>query len=138
MAAIEFEGVRYLPQDARRRCVHYTHVRTFNPEHKQPAYFSSRAAMWDHVARCYEEAYPDENPASLTGSILQFGLVAREYHHESVIQAERDMHHHVATLSDVPHYWRRVQQLSFHKYRVLLNAVAHDGRCSTYPSKHSS
>ena len=54
----------------KRKHVHYTHVRTNNPSHKQPCSFT-RAEFWAYVEELYKEAYPTTDA---TGSILSFGL----------------------------------------------------------------
>ena len=66
-----------LSEDSRRKHVHWVHVRTQNPEHRQPDSFS-REGFWQHLCRVYADTYPrPENPS---GSILLFGVVAKERH----------------------------------------------------------
>ena len=80
----EFEGaqasvadieVDTLDENAQRTNVHYTHVRTANPKHRQPESMS-REDFYKHIEQCYKEAYPVEGSES--ASILQFGMVAEE------------------------------------------------------------
>ena len=80
VAAVEHEaraadGLLALPLDGRRRHIHYTHVCTSGAHDVQP-HQMSREAFWEHLAKCYQEAYPRAD--SETGSILQFGVVCRE------------------------------------------------------------
>ena len=96
--ALEAEGAEdeaALAATARRRHVHFTHVRTFDPEHIQPSQFT-RKELWLHLEKCYGEVYPCGS--SRTGSILQFGKVSKER------IDEEDEHHHVATFSLQQHY----------------------------------
>ena len=118
-----------LRQDARRFHVHYTHVRTHDANHRQPDQMT-RKQLWDHLVKVYREAYPCAD--SPTGSILQFGVVAKERHKDAASEQDRSEHNHVATFSNQAHYWRRVRKVSADKYGVLLNAVAHDGYCTMY------
>ena len=66
-----------LGRKAQRNHVHYTHVRTKDPSHRQPGSFT-RKEFYDHMDACYRAAYPDQN--SLTGSILMFGGVTKVRH----------------------------------------------------------
>ena len=61
-----------------------------------------------------------------------FGLVANEAHKQSAVEEERAGHKHAATASAVPHFWNKVAKLSLQKYRVPLNAVAHDTYLTMY------
>ena len=117
-----------LADGARRRHMHYTHVRTFNPHDTQPNELT-REQFWNHLTKCYLEAYP--LPSSPTGTILQFGIVVKELHHQDPSEIMRDEHHHAATMSSTQHYWRRVKAISA-KYHVQLNAVAHDHYSTMY------
>ena len=58
----------------RRNHVHYTHVRTRNPSHRQPESFR-RQELYGHMDTCYRLAYPDSE--LLTGSILMFAGVTK-------------------------------------------------------------
>lgn len=116
------DGLVALQQDARRTHVHYTHVRTKNPGDVQPSQLT-REEFWNHLERCYREAYPDAT--SKTGSILQFGVVVKELHKESTHEHDRAEQHHAATYSSEKHFWKKVRTVS-EKYGIRLNAVAHD------------
>ena len=61
------DGLLALPLDGRRSHMHYTHVHTNSATEVQPSQIS-RAAFWEHLVRCYREAYPKAE--SETGSIL--------------------------------------------------------------------
>ena len=61
-----------------------------------------------------------------TGSILLFGVVAKERHAASTKQAERDEHHHCPCYTAEKHYWRPVAQRSL-QLGVKLHAATHDG-----------
>ena len=83
-------------------------------------------SMW---SSCTRRRNPE--PANHSGSILLFGAVAKECH--AVAEDEtRDEHHHAPTYNSKRHYWRKVADLSYSRYRVKLNAVAHDGYYSMY------
>ena len=69
-----------LSEDARRKHVHWVHVRTDNPAHKQPDSFT-REDFWRHLERVYRDVYP--SASTRTGSILLFGVVAKEKHAHS-------------------------------------------------------
>ena len=67
--AIQDEGwseLVALSGSAKRKHIHWTHVRTDNPEHRQPHEFT-RQEFWDHLLRVYKDVYPE--PANQTGSI---------------------------------------------------------------------
>ena len=108
----------------RRNHMHYTHVRTRDPSHRQPESFT-RKEFYDHMDTCYRLAYPDTN--SLTGSILMFGGVAKERHAKAFGIHLRDEHHHCITFCSVQHYWEKVVRISRDMFKVYLNAVAHTG-----------
>ena len=62
-AALRAEGfteadMAKLGLDARRFHVHYTHVRTSNPNDVQPHQMTNEQ-LWDHLVKVYREAYPD-------------------------------------------------------------------------------
>jgi len=50
------DGLVPLPLDGRRHHVHYTHVRTANPEDAQPSQLT-REQFWQHLLKCYQEIY---------------------------------------------------------------------------------
>ena len=104
-----------------RQHVHYTHVTTNNPQHKQPAEFT-RKTFWEHLAKVFKDVYPDED--SSTGSILAFGCVAKEW-------AEAE-HHHSPTFSLKQYYWNKVAKRSLEFYGVPLSAKAHKGYLTMY------
>ena len=85
------DGLVALKTDARRQHVHYTHVRTHSATDVQLDTISHEE-FWQHLLRCYREAYPDA--ASPTGSILRFGLVVKELHNDAPHDAGRSVHHH--------------------------------------------
>ena len=118
-----------LQRDKRRRHIHWTHVRTHDPLHKQPGQFT-REGFWQHLVQVYMEAYPE--PANATGSILMFGLVVKEKHASSSKDELRDEHHHAATYCSKQHLWRVVADLSLQKYSVKMHAACHDGYASMY------
>ena len=118
------DSLEPLGPKVRRNHVHYTHVRTRNPSHRQPESFT-RAEFYDHMERCYRMAYPE--PHSLTGSILMFGGVAKERHARAFGTHLRDEHHHCITYCSMQHYWEKVVRISRERFHVYLNAVAHTG-----------
>ena len=84
-AALPAEGfieadLAMLGLDSSRFHVHYTHVRTHDKNHVQPDQLT-RKEFWEHIVKVYREAYPCAD--SNTGSILQFGLVAKERHKDA-------------------------------------------------------
>jgi hypothetical protein len=113
-----------LGQRVRRHHVHYTHTRTNNSSHRQPASFT-REEFWKHIEKCYLLAYP--KPDSLTGSILMFGCVAKERHARAWGIQHRDEHHHCPVFCSEQHYWEKVVRISREKFGVYLNAVEHTG-----------
>ena len=122
LSAIEHEsvaadGLLALPLDGRRRHIHYTHVRTKNPQDVLPDQLT-REEFWEHILRCYQEVYPKAE--SETGSILQFGLVCKEKHKDAVRDIDRSEHHHAATFCCTPHFWRRVRKVSQEKLQHPL------------------
>ena len=94
------DDLAHLAKNARRKYVHWTHVRTRDASHVQPSAFT-RQAFYAHLATCYAEAYPLLE--SRTGSILQFGVVASEKHAASQSEQHRDEHKHAATASTCQH-----------------------------------
>ena len=113
-----------LSHDARRKHMHWVHVKTGNPQHRQPAEFS-REEFWAHMCKVYAEAYPEE--ANPTKSILMFGIVARERHHNSQREQERELHTHFIAYCSIKHYWKVVADISLRKYNVKLHAACHEG-----------
>ena len=90
----------------------------------------SRAEFWAHLARCYRETYPQAD--SETGSILKFGIVCKEKHKDAKRDIDRSEHHHAAVYCDKKHLWRSVRKVSAEKYKIHLNAVAHDAYATMY------
>jgi hypothetical protein len=117
------DGLASLPLDGRRRHVHYTHSRTHGATDVQPNQLT-REEFWKHMVRCYAEAYPDADSA--TGSVLRFGLVVKELHRDADRESDRSEHHHVAIFTKTSHFWKRVRKISAERYRIHLNAAAHD------------
>ena len=118
-----------LQRDAKRKHIHWTQVRTHNAAHKQPSQFT-RKGFWLHLKRVYRETYPE--PANNTGSILLFGMVAKEMHASSAKDELRDEHHHAPTYSSKQHRWRLVADHSLETYGVKMHAACHDGYASMY------
>jgi len=118
-------GLGLFGDDVRRKHMHFTHVRTHNPDHRQPSSFT-RAQFWEHIVACYKEAYPTQDGQS----ILAFGMVVKEKHQASE-DGYREEHHHCAAFCTTPHFWAKVARLSLTK-GVSLNAVAHDGYVTMY------
>ena len=104
-----------LSADARRKHVHWTHVRTNDPSLVQPSALT-REEFYLHLVRVYKEAYPE--PANKTGSILLFAAVAKEHHAESSQSELREEHHHGPTYTSKQHYWNVVAKLSLEKYKI--------------------
>lgn len=118
-----------LGDDARRRHMHWVHVRTHNPEHVQPSSFT-RQSFFEHMAKVYKDVYPES--ANELGSILLFGAVAKERHANSSTETERDEHHHCPVYTSLQHYWKPVAKRSLEAYRVKLHAACHEGYTSMY------
>lgn len=94
LQAIRDEGLGELvalSSDARRKHIHWVHVRTHDPGHKQPQEFT-RKEFFEFMLKVYKEVYPE--PANPTGSILLFGVVAKERHADSPKEEERSEHIH--------------------------------------------
>ena len=127
--ALAADGLTPLADGARRRHVHYTHARTHRPTDVQPEQLT-RAEFWEHLVRCYQEAYPSAETS--TGSILAFGVVVKELHRGAVRSADRAEHHHAATFSVKAHVWKRIHQISAERYHIQLNAVAHGAYATMY------
>ena len=117
-----------LSEDARRKHVHWVHVRTDNPAHKQPDSFT-REGFWRHLERVYRDVYPSVSTRS--GSILLFGVVAKEKHAHSDKGPERAEHHHAACYASEKHYWKAVARRSL-ELGVKLHAAPHDGYSTMY------
>ena len=116
-----------LDSTVKRRCIHYTHVRTFSTSDIQPDQMT-REDLWEHLLRVYSEAYPLSG--SPTGSIVLFGLIVQE-RHAAGPDADRALHRHAAIVCNSQHYWNKVASLS-RKHGVVLNAVAHDNYVTMY------
>ena len=128
-AELADEDLPFLPRTVKRKYVHWTHVRTRNPQHVQPRAFT-RAEFWNHMEKVYKEVYPEaESP---TGSILMFGMVAKEQHKKASSTAQRDEHHHAPACCRQQHYWNKIAKVSIEKYNVPLNAVAHNSYLTMY------
>ena len=56
-----------LSDDARRKHVHWVHVRTHDASHRQPESFT-RESFWHHLERVYRDVYP--SAANRIGSML--------------------------------------------------------------------
>ena len=87
-----------LPEMAKRKCVHFTHCRTNNPEHVQPSALT-REQTWLHLERVFKEAYPDPEKAASTGSILCFGIVCGVRNAQSLRLKHREEHKHAITIN---------------------------------------
>lgn len=83
------DGLLPLPGDARKFHIHWIHSRTHNPQDVQPHQLS-REELWNHLVKCYKEAYPDAD--SETGSPLDFGLVCKEQHKDAAREEDRSEH----------------------------------------------
>ena len=117
-----------LSDDARRKHVHWVHVRTRDPSHRQPETFT-REQFWRHMEKVYKDVYP--SAANRTGSILLFGAVAKEKHQLSGRDQERAEHHHCLCYTSEKHYWKVVARRSF-ELGVKLHAAVHDGYSMMY------
>jgi hypothetical protein len=131
LAAEAWTEVTALAEGAQRQHIHYTHIRTHSSLDRQPDTFT-RKQFFQHLEKCYAEAFPE--PANPTGSILLFGGVAKEFHAPDAGAEDEcgDEHHHAPTYNSKRHFWKKVADISHQKYRVKLNAVAHDGYYSMY------
>jgi hypothetical protein len=129
VAAEAWHELVALDDNARRQHIRWVHARTEDAEDKQPESFS-RAQFFEHLCRCYEEAYPE--PANKHGSICLFGLVAKESHAASTQDGMRYEHHHAPTYCSKRHMWKSVADISYKKYRVKLHAACHSGYASMY------
>jgi len=127
----EADALPGLPTTVKRKHVHFTHVRTAQPGHRQPETFT-RAEFWEHLRQVYAEAYPVANAIGGSGSILAFGIVVKERHAAAPGAADRHEHHHAAVFCSVQHYWNKVAKISLEKHQVPLNAVAHSGYTEMY------
>ena len=68
LAALEDEAwteLTALSADARRKHIHWVHVRTHEASHKQPASFT-REEFWRHLERVYRDVYPNAGNKSGT------------------------------------------------------------------------
>ena len=132
LRAIADEGwseLTSLDESMRRKHVHWTHVRTGQPAHRQPDTLT-REEFWHLLVDAYKDIYPEE--ANKTGSIVLFGLVVKEHHAASQQEPLRAEHHHCAAYTSTQHYWRPVAQRALEKHRLKLHAACHDGYASMY------
>jgi hypothetical protein len=132
LRALEDEAwceLRELSEDARRKHIHWTHVRTSDPNHRQPSSFS-RKQFWQHLCTVYAEVYPDN--ANKTGSIVLFGLTVKEKHGLANQDVLRDEHHHTAMYCSLQHYWKPIARQSLRVHNVKLHAACHDGYATMY------
>ncbi|CAK0898294.1 unnamed protein product, partial [Prorocentrum cordatum] len=115
-----------LGDDARRKHVHWVHVRIGDPDHWQPSALS-RGELWEHMRRCHGEQYPaDANP---TKYILTLGIATRERHHYSRREQGRELHAHFIAHCPTRHHWRGDLP------QRRLQAGAHAGRANRGQSK---
>ena len=121
-------GMKFAATTVRRKHVHWTHGRSNNPVHVQPSAFNKQE-FWAHLCKVYKEVYPD--PTSPTGSILAFGVTAKEFY-ATTPPGLCPTHKHTASFSTEQHYWNKVAKHSLQQYRVKLNAVAHDSYRSMF------
>lgn len=117
-----------LAANAQRTNVHYTHVRTKDASHQQPDSMT-REEFYAHLEECYREAYPVVGEES--GSILSYGMVVKEKHKDSAVEANRSEHHHAACACTQRHYWNKVATIS-RKKGVYINAVEHSFYVTMY------
>ena len=132
LQAIRDEGLGELvalSSDARRKHIHWVHVRTHDPGHKQPQEFT-RKEFFEFMLKVYKEVYPE--PANPTGSILLFGVVAKERHADSPKEEERSEHIHAPAYCTVQHYWHKVAKRALDVYNVKLHAACHEGYTTMY------
>ena len=122
-ALTEMDEESLLKAGVKRKNIHWTHVRTFNPSWVQPDQVT-RQQTYEHLEGLYAEVYPDTN--SPTKSVLAFGVVCQERHAAGASDAQRALHRHVPTVATEQVYWNRLAKLSLEKYNWPLNAVAHD------------
>ena len=59
-------------------------------------------------------------------------MVALEKHHNAEAQRDRDAHHHAVVFCNTPHRWAQIRRLSAEKYKIQLNAVAHETYTTMY------
>ena len=118
-----------LSEDARRKHVHWVHVRTHDSTQVQPDAFS-REAIYNHLVMCYRQAYPEV--ANESGCIVMFGLVAKEKHAASTREEMRAEHNHIPLYCSKAHYWNKVAKISLERYNVKMHATCHDGYASMY------
>ena len=121
--------VASLADDARRKHMHWVHVKTESPDHVQPDSFT-REEFYMHLCRVYRDVYPDD--ANPTGRIALFGMVAKELHKNSSRREERDPHSHGIVYTSKQHYWTGVARRSLEAYKVKLHAACHDGYTTMY------
>ena len=113
------DGLAALPEDARRKCMHFTQCRT-NDEHMVQPEQLTREQLWDIINLCYMEGYPDAR--SPTQSILSFGLVVKEKHKDAPQEAACSEHHHLRAFCTQKHHWSRICKIAAKKYKIHVNA----------------
>ena len=124
------DGLLGLRLDSRVANVHFTHSRTKNSGDVQPDQIT-RKQFWEYLCTCFREAFP--RAESETGSILEFGLVVKELHKDAPREEDRSEHHHGATHASRNYRWKVIRKIMYERYRIHLNAVAHE----TYTSMFS-
>jgi hypothetical protein len=78
-----------------------------------------------------EDVYPEG--ANSTGSIVLFGLIAKEPGHaQSVDEKLQKEHNHAAIYTSTQHYWNLIAARSLAAYRVKLHASTHSGYTTMY------
>ena len=127
--AMAADGLLALAPDARKMNVHYTQVRTKNPKDVQPHQLT-QAQFWEHLCACARIAYP--RASSETGSILEFGLIAKERHKDAPREEDRSEHNHGATHASEPYRWKKIREISAERFNIQLNAVAHETYTSMF------
>ena len=127
--ALAAEGLVSSPFDSRRQNYHWVMPWCGIPGAVQPDSMDAEG-MWNHLVRCYQEAYPDSDEP--TKSILIFGLSAKEQHKNAPKAEHQKPHFHVATFSKVNHRWKKIRDISASKYKIYLHCAAHDGYSAMY------
>ena len=118
-----------LEPNARRKHMHFVHVRTANAADRQPETFT-RAEFFDFLVLVYKDVYPEV--ANYHSCAVLFGIVAKEMGHPG---AREDCmlheHNHVALYCSIQHYWNPVVRRAA-ELNVKLHAAKHDGYSSMY------
>ena len=117
------DGLLGLSETIRKFNVHFTHCRTNGTNDVQPHQLTRRQ-FWQHLVRCFRLAFPRTDTA--TGSILEFGMVCKELHNDSLREEYRSEHHHGCTHSSENFRWSKIRQISAERFNTQLNAVKHD------------